>query len=128
MKNTTHMNLNQSMISMLSMRCGFNVLLVVRRLKWMNLMTIVNTIRKMKMNNYTPKWHCTYCGSYDVETIEHARFNPNKDYEFVESCEIHVMDWCNDCDGETSFDECEKHYEESNTHKPTCDTEEPQDG
>jgi hypothetical protein len=81
------------------------------------------------MNNYTPKWHCSYCGSYDVETIESARFNPNKDYAFVEMVEsCSGYDWCNECECETSLDECEKNYEENYPHKPTCDTEEPQDG
>jgi hypothetical protein len=54
----------------------------------------------------TYTYRCTYCHSTDVETIESARFNPNKDYAFVEMVESCCgMDWCNECDCETSFDE-----------------------
>jgi len=56
--------------------------------------------------NYQPRWHCSECGSYNVESIENARFDPNNNYAFVEACDIHVLDWCNDCNKETTLDEC----------------------
>ena len=59
-----------------------------------------------------PKWHCSVCGSYNVESIENARFDPNNDHVFVESCEIHVMDWCNVCNSETILNECEVKYKD----------------
>jgi hypothetical protein len=65
------------------------------------------------MTKYEPRWYCSTCGSYNVESIEHARFNPNKGYAFVEACDIHVMDWCNACEDECVLNECEKHYKEN---------------
>jgi hypothetical protein len=62
--------------------------------------------------DYRPKWHCNVCGSYNVESIENARFDPNNNYAFVEACDIHVLDWCNDCNEETTLDECEKNHKE----------------
>lgn len=61
---------------------------------------------------YIPKWHCSYCGSYDVESIESARFDPNNDMAFLEMVESCAgSDWCNACNCETSFDECKVTYE-----------------
>ena len=64
------------------------------------------------MSNYQPKWHCNKCGSYDVQTLEEAWFDPNNGYVFIEAIESsNTMDWCNDCDSETTLDECEKNYD-----------------
>ena len=55
---------------------------------------------------YKPKWKCTYCGSFDVHTIDSARFDPNNDDAFVDFCETSSsFDYCNKCDDETSLDE-----------------------
>ena len=63
-------------------------------------------------NNYKPKWKCSYCGSYDVMSMDEAWFDPNNDYEFIEAIvSSNAMDWCNACNGETTLDECEKNYE-----------------
>jgi hypothetical protein len=65
----------------------------------------------MKMNpirdpEYKPQWVCTECGSSDVKTMDDAWFDPNDDFCFVEAVEAgNSMDWCNDCDTETSLDE-----------------------
>lgn len=58
-----------------------------------------------KSNEYKPKWVCHDCGSSDVESIENARFDPNNNYVFIEACDIHILDWCNDCNEEVILDE-----------------------
>ena len=74
-----------------------------------NMMMMIGVMMKMNMSdvepNYLPKWQCYYCGSYNIETIEHARVAPNHGYAFVESWEIRVMHWGKEGDGETSCEE-----------------------
>ena len=62
--------------------------------------------------NYQPRWHCNVCGSYNVESIENARFDPNNNFVFIDHCDIHVLDWCNDCNEETTLNECEKNWQD----------------
>ena len=65
----------------------------------------------MRDPDYKPMWCCSECGSMNVETLEMARFDPNNDFAFIDSCEIHHYDWCRDCDCEVTLDEA----------KPLCD-------
>ena len=63
--------------------------------------------------NYIPRWHCNKCGSYDVQTLEEAWFDPNNSYRFIESIESsNTMDWCNTCNEETTLDECYNHWQD----------------
>ncbi len=50
-------------------------------------------------------WYCNDCGSYNVHSIEGARFDPNNNFEFIEATDMHIMDFCNNCNSETVFDE-----------------------
>ena len=74
------------------------------------------------MTDYKPKWVCNECGSSDVQSLSSAWFDPNNDLQLIDCVEDWQYDWCNECECETSLDECEENYEKNNTHKPTCDT------
>tara|TARA_Y100000310_G_scaffold314700_1_gene364339 strand:+ start:664 stop:1089 length:426 start_codon:yes stop_codon:yes gene_type:complete len=57
---------------------------------------------------YKPKWVCSECGSSEVQTMDDAWFDPNNDYCFIGAVECGGnMDWCNDCENETTLDEAE---------------------
>ena len=56
----------------------------------------------------TSIYSCEECGSTDVKTMDSAWFDPNKGLEFIEACEFSsTMDWCDNCDSETSLIEKE---------------------
>ena len=59
-------------------------------------------------SDYQPHWVCNECGSSNVQTMTDAWFDPNDNFRFIESVEAgNGYDWCNDCNGETTFDEAE---------------------
>ena len=56
-----------------------------------------------KQKYHQTKYHCNKCNSCNVQVLEKAWFKPNS-YEFIESGEATIMEWCNDCNDETTLE------------------------
>ena len=58
---------------------------------------------KYQQKYHQTKYHCNKCNSCNVQVLEKAWFKPNS-YEFIESGEATIMEWCNDCNDETTLE------------------------